>query len=157
MENRKKRVKKEKSAGAVIFRKEGGKIYYLLLNYGKGYWGFAKGRIEKGEKEKDAAKREIAEETGIYNIRFVSNFRKKINYFFKRKNTGNFYLIVKEAVFYLAETKEKEVKISFEHKDFAWLKYKEALKRITFENSKNVLRGANKFLFKNKKLYDRKS
>lgn len=144
----KKNTKKEKSAGAIIFRKGGGNIYYLLLDYGKGYWGFSKGRIEKGEEEKDTARREIKEETGISDIKFIPDFREKISYFFKRKKTGKFYLVAKEAIFYLAETKKKNVKISFEHKGFAWLKYEDALKRITFKNSKNILQKAQKFLLR---------
>lgn len=40
----------EKSAGAVIFRKEEGKIYYLLLHYQARHWDFPKGHLEKGEK-----------------------------------------------------------------------------------------------------------
>jgi 8-oxo-dGTP pyrophosphatase MutT (NUDIX family) len=71
----------EKSAGAVIFRKEGGKIYYLLLYYQSGarrphpYWDFPKGHIEKGEKPEDTARREVKEETGLKNIDIIEDFR----------------------------------------------------------------------------------
>ena len=63
----------EKSAGIIIFRKNRA-LKYLLLNYPSSvrtenkYWGFTKGRIEPGEKELDAAKREAEEETGIKDL-----------------------------------------------------------------------------------------
>ena len=46
----------------------------------------------------------------------------------------------------LAEVFTKEVKLSFEHKDFAWLEYKEALEKLSFKNAKEILKKANNFL-----------
>lgn len=138
-------MKREKSAGAVIFRREGSRIYYLLLHYESGHWDFPKGHIEEGESDREAVVREIKEETGIKDIRFIEGFKEKISYFFrhgpkykKKKNS----LVHKEVLFYLAETKQKEVKISFEHIGFEWLAAKEALERATFENAKEILEKA---------------
>lgn len=152
---------KQKSAGAVIFRREGSKIYYLLLHYASGHWDFPKGHIEKGESGRDAALREIKEETRIEDLKFIEGFEEKISYFFKRKHraTDNRQqatdkkspvasrqskapLIYKEVLFYLAETKTKEVKISFEHIGFEWLTAKESLERATFKNAKEILEKA---------------
>ena len=66
---------REKSAGAIIFRKEENRAYYLLLHYPAGHWDFPKGNIENGEKEIDTAKREIYEETGIQDVEFIFGFR----------------------------------------------------------------------------------
>lgn len=143
----KKRIKKEKSAGAIIFRKGGGKIYYLLLHYEAGHWDFPKGHIEEGENEKIASLREIKEETGIEEIDFIEGFRKRITYFFKesyKRKKGP--LVFKEVIFYLAETKYKDVRISPEHIGFAWLSYNEAFRKITFKNAKEILNKANDFL-----------
>ena len=152
-------VVKERSAGAIIFRKEGKRIYYLILHYPSGHWDFAKGHIEKGETEKETARREIKEETGIEKIKFIPRFKEKINYFFYRdyqdqekppslssSKTSNKVLVFKEVVFYLVETKEKKIKISFEHQGYEWLEYQEAIKRVTFKNAKAVLKKANEFL-----------
>lgn len=138
----------EKSAGAVIFRKERGKFFYLLLNYSaigkveKSYWGFPKGHIEKGEKEIETIKREIKEETGIEDIKFVKDFKETEKYFFKFKGKN----ILKFVTYYLVETKTKEIKISFEHMGYKWLPYKETLKQLTFKNAKEILQKANEFL-----------
>ena len=134
----------EKSAGAVIFQKEKGNIYYLILQYSPDYWGFPKGRIEKGEELKESARREIEEETGIKDIKFINGFKETIEYFFKRKGKAFF----KTAIYFLAETEKREVKLSSEHIDFRWLPQKEALEQLTFKNSKGILEKANEFLKK---------
>jgi 8-oxo-dGTP pyrophosphatase MutT (NUDIX family) len=141
----------EKSAGAVIFRKEKNKIYYLLLHYPSGakapkeYWDFAKGHIEKGEKELETVKREVQEETGLEDLEFIKDFEESIYYFFKNKGKT----IFKVVNFYLAQTKKKEVKISFEHINFKWLPFKGALSQLTFDNAKEILTKANNFLREN--------
>jgi len=149
-------MEKEKSAGAIIFRREGGNIYYLLLHYGAGHWDFPKGHVEKGEKEKETVAREIKEETGIKDIKFLADFKVKIKYFYRktynqasksRKRVGvSTPLIFKEVIFYLVETLTKEVRISYEHLGFQWLVFKEAIEKLTFKNAKEILRKANDFL-----------
>jgi len=134
----------ERSAGAVIFREEGDKIYYLLLHYQSGHWDFPKGIIEKGEKIEETAKREVKEETGIENIEFVEGFKEWIKYFFRVKGRTIFKIVT----FLLAETKQKKVKISWEHIGFKWLPYEEALEKLTFKNAKEILEKANDFLSK---------
>lgn len=134
----------EKSAGAVIFRQSVGKIYYLLLHYEIGHWDFPKGHIEKGEKPKEAAKREIFEETGIKDIEFIFGFKETIKYFYNKDGKT----VLKTVIFYLTQTKSKDVKISYEHQDFKWLPYGKALKQLTFDNAKNILQKANSFLDK---------
>ncbi len=140
----------KKAAGAVIFRKEKNKIYYLLLHYPssvkamKDYWGFSKGYIEKGEQELETAKREIQEETGIKSMKFIKGFKQQMRCFFKFEQKSIFKIVS----FYLVETKTKEIEISFEHIGYKWLPYKEALKQLTFENAKEILRKANSFIQK---------
>lgn len=134
----------EKSAGAVVFRWENQKTKYLLIQYGWGHWEFPRGLIEKGESLEKAARREIEEEVGIKDIQFIPGFKEWIKFFFKLKGKN----IMKIATFLLAETKTKKVKLSFEHKDYAWLEYKEALEKLTFKNAKEILKKANDFLSK---------
>jgi 8-oxo-dGTP pyrophosphatase MutT (NUDIX family) len=139
----------EKSAGAIIFRKENGKIFYLLLYYPslshraeKNFWDFPKGHIEKGENEIDTIKREIFEETGIKEFKILDGFKEKIKYFFRWQGKT----ILKFVTFYLAETKEKEVKISPEHIDWRWADFETALSLLTHQNSKEILKKAHSFL-----------
>lgn len=155
----------EKSAGAIIFRRENNKILFLLLHYPSSptraqrgaeknecsatkatreYWDLPKGHIEKGEKELDTVRREVEEETGLRDIEFVEGFKEWIKYFFKFQGKN----IMKFVTFYLAEAKTKDVKISEEHLGFKWLPYEKALEKLTFKNAKDILQKANNFLRK---------
>lgn len=136
----------ERSAGTVLFNENNGKIEYLLLHYPAGHWDFAKGNMEEGEHELETVKREVREETSIGNIEFVDGFRKKITYNYRRSGR----LVRKEVIFYLARTKAKDVKISFEHKGYRWLNYEDAMKLLTYKNAKIILEDANRFLNKSK-------
>ena len=132
----------ERSAGAIIFRKEKNKIFYLLLYYQAGHWDFPKGHVEKGEKETETVKREVKEETGLEDIKFIEGFKEWIKYFFKDKGKTVF----KTVIFYLVETRTKEVKISWEHIGYKWLLYDKALEQLTFKNAKDILKKANDFI-----------
>ena len=138
----------EKSAGAVVFKKNK-QIEYLILNYPstvrgakKSYWDFPKGHIEKGETAEQTAQREVLEETGIKDIALISGFKEHIKYFFRHKNK----IIFKIVTFFLAEAKSRKVKISSEHIGYLWLPYEKAIRKLTFKNSKLVLKKANNFL-----------
>ena len=137
----------ERSAGAVIFRKEKGNILYLLLHYEEGHWDFPKGHIEKGEKTEDAIRREVEEETGIRDLDFVEGFKKTIKYMYKwppKAKKQEFHM--KFVVFWLAETSFTEVTLSNEHVNSDWLPYLQALERLTFKTAKDVFKAAHEFL-----------
>lgn len=55
----------EYSAGALLFRKKEGLLQTLLVCAQRNEWGFPKGHLEEGESAKEAAKREILEETNL--------------------------------------------------------------------------------------------
>lgn len=139
-------MRKEKSAGAVVFRREGKKTKYLLLHYESGHWDFPRGHIERGEKEQETARREILEETGIIELDFIRGFRVSTKWFFKKKAGKRYFNVHKTAVLFLAETKARRVKISHEHIGYKWLFYEKAVKQATFDNTKNLLEKAASFL-----------
>ncbi len=134
----------EKSAGAVVFRQENNKVKYLLIQYPSGHWEFTRGIVEKGENLEETARREIREEVGIKDVRFILGFKEWIKFFFKREEKN----IMKIATFLLAQTETKEIQLSHEHQDYVWLEYKEALKKLTYKNSKDILKKANGFISK---------
>lgn len=134
----------ETSAGIVLFRKEDSKILFLLLHYPSGHWDFIKGKMEKGESTHETAIRETKEETGITDITFLENFEEWIKYDFQYQGE----LVHKKVVFFLAETKTKEVMISHEHLDYTWMDYNTSMEKTTFDNAKTVLTRAQMLLSK---------
>jgi len=132
----------ETSAGIVLFRKEGSKKLFLLLHYPSGHWDFVKGKMEKDESTHETAIREAQEETGITDLTFVENFEEWIEYNFKYQGE----LVQKKVVFFLAETKTKEVKISHEHSGYTWMDYNSSMDKTTFDNAKTVLTKAHNLL-----------
>jgi len=134
----------EKSAGAVIFRRDEDKIFYLLLQYKQKtkYWDLPRGNIEKNEEERQTVLREVKEETGLADIKFVDGFRETTSWVYVRENQK----IFKEVIYFLAETEEKEVTVSWEHEDYGWFEFNEAIDMMTYDNSKVILEKADKFL-----------
>jgi 8-oxo-dGTP pyrophosphatase MutT (NUDIX family) len=132
----------ETSSGVVLFRKENEKILFLLLHYPSGHWDFVKGKMEKGESTHQTAIRETQEETGINDVKFLDNFEEWIQYNFQFEGE----LVNKKVVFFLGETKTKDVKISHEHLNYTWMDYTTAMEKTTFDNAKTVLSKSYKLL-----------
>ena len=120
----------EKSCGGVIFQKKGPAVYYLIIKHKEkdgGHWDFPKGHVENGESEQETALREIYEEVEL-KVKFLDGFREEVLYFAKPD-------IHKTVVFFLCKSDSSEVKYIFDElESHAWLTFKEALKRLTFEN-----------------------
>lgn len=134
---------KEHSAGAVLYRyftNDERKV--LLLHYTSGHWDFPKGNIEAGETEVDAVIREIFEETGITDLKFVEGFIQPIFYNYRRD--GN--LVQKKVSFYLVQTQTRNIKLSNEHQDFLWADYPSALTTLTYRSARGILISANKYV-----------
>ena len=131
----------ERSAGVILFNKAE-EIQFLVLKYPSGHWDFVKGNIEEGEEEEETVKRELFEETGINNLEIHQGFNEKAEYNYYKKNNK----VHKIVSYYLAETNQKQVKLSFEHLDHKWSNYEDSMKLITFENSKEILKKGNEII-----------
>ena len=147
----------EKSVGSVIFRrKDNGEKEFLLLHYRNGHWDFAKGHTEKGETEHFTLLREVAEETGITDLAVDLGFRRCIRYFYRANGEEALHRIrerrslniMKKVVYYLAETKHRNLTLSSEHIGYGWFLFEPALAKITYSGGKNIFMKANKFIKK---------
>ncbi len=132
----------EKSAGAVIFRKEQNEALFLLLHYPSGHWDFVKGKIEPEENLRQTILRETQEETGITDLGFLDGFEESVEYDFQYDGK----LIHKKVIFYLAKTNTKKITISYEHLDFVWLDFEKAFEKTTYQNAKLILSKANQLI-----------
>ena len=136
---------KESSAGAIIFSiNSSSDVSFLLLQHNAGHWDFAKGNIEYGENESQAARREIREETGIESLHFLEGFRVRVEYYYKRE--GN--LVHKEVVFFLARADSQRVTLSHEHIGYLWCDFDKSLAKLTYRSARDVLEQARSFIMR---------
>ena len=137
-------MEKESSAGAVIFRK--GKETEYLLVYGgwKKAWGFPKGHIESDEPIVTAARREIAEEAGLKDIKFIDGFMEELAYnTISNRGANNGKEIEKTVYYFLAEALSSDVRIDGkEITDYRWVGRAEANKLLTFDNTRALFNKA---------------
>ena len=124
----------------IIYRKDRDGVKFLLLYHGKGYWNFPKGKLDPEEKSFKAALREVKEETGLSggDLRFKDFFKVYDRYFFQRGKDRIFKIVI----YYLAETRQSEIKVSSEHEGYGWFLYRDAVRLLTHQNLKNNLKRA---------------
>ena len=134
----------ESSAGFVVFKLEDHTPLYLILHYEEGHWDFPKGHIEPGESELEAALRELKEETSL-SVDVIEGFEHRFSYVFKAKYAAG-ATTKKEVVFFLGKALSGDVKLSEEHLAYEWLPFEEALKKLTYENAKELLRKAHNYI-----------
>ena len=81
----KSKIPVEKAAGGLVYNKKG-EILFIFRN---GKWDLPKGGLEKKEKKKDAAMREVEEETGVNKLKIIEKLEKTYHIF---KRNGKFKL-----------------------------------------------------------------
>lgn len=130
----------ESSCGAVVYRDIKGEIRYLLIkNKRSAHWGFPKGHIEPGETKVQTAMREVREETGIH-INIIDGFESISKYKIRDR-------IEKRVSIFVGTTKDTSTIIQQEEiEDYIWLTYDRAMSLLKFENDKNILSSAHKYL-----------
>lgn len=130
----------ELSCGAVIYRRVGGKLEFLLIkNKGSAHWGFPKGHVEPGETKEETALREVLEETGLH-ITLIPDFSEKSEYLIQNR-------IEKTVIIFLAKAEDEDLVLQEEEiSDGCWLSYDTALQSLKFDNDKVILRRAWEFL-----------
>ena len=133
-------MKREFSAGGIVFNNLG---QVLLINNealkdpSKSYWGFPKGHLNPGESSKDAAAREIKEETGL-EVEIVDKIGDS-----KYAFTFDGEKIFKVVTMFLMKVVGGELKIQPEELlDAGWFEPEEALKKLSFSADKTLLKQA---------------
>ncbi len=137
-------MREEISCGAVLFTRVGSEIKYLIIKQRGGHYGFPKGHMEGDETECETAIREIREEVGITVTEFVEGFRTTDEYMLPHKRD-----VKKKVVLFLAEYSDQRIVIQKKELFGAALyTYDEAMKLLSFDGSRRMLREAHEFLKK---------
>jgi len=133
---------------AILFRKINGEIQYLLLKRISdigGFWQPVTGGVEEGERRIQALEREVLEETGIKN---VASIIEDVGYyefwdFFKREARSR---LIKEYVFGVEISLNEKIVIGWEHSEYRWCSFEEALKLLKWKENKEALKKLNEIL-----------
>ncbi len=133
------------SYGIIAIRKSTSNNWlFLLVQHNEGHWGFPKGHKDKKESDEETALREFQEETGINEVVIFSYLFWEEEYDFE-KNKKIFHKKVK---YFLGKTDIEKVRIQTkELKNYKWTNYKEALKLLTYSQSRDILRQVKKIIY----------
>ena len=127
--NKRTNKEREKSCGCIITKDN--KV--LLIKQTKGHWGFPKGHVEKNETEIETAIREVKEETNL-DVEIDANKRYTMEY---ETDKGT----LKQVVLFVAKCTGGEIKAQeCEVKEIKWLDFDEAVKTITYENTRELFK-----------------
>jgi bis(5'-nucleosidyl)-tetraphosphatase len=126
-------VKKEKSCGAVVYRKGDSGLEILLIKHKNGgHWAFPKGHVEKKETETETALREIREETGL-KVKLDTGFREMVTYSPKPN-------VMKDVIYFAAKAKEDDARPQPEEVlEICWKAPEEALELVTYATDREIL------------------
>ncbi len=134
-------MKKEKSCGAIIYKMVNDQFYIFLVKHNTGHWSFPKGHVEQNESEEQTALREVKEETNLDII--IDNHFRRVHTYSPKKD------VMKDVVLFLATVKDKSEKEKRQEKEIQelnWFLWKDALKIITYQKDKDLLKQAIEYL-----------
>src|SRR6476661_5232502 len=116
---------------------------FLLIQHQAGHWAFPKGHANQGESALETAKREFEEETGIRDCEVIEEPIFVERYSFVKEGKP----IEKTVTYFLAFVNSMEVQLQVEEvQNSAWSSFEDAVKLITFDGNRQVLREVKAFL-----------
>lgn len=141
-----KRKKLLKKVRAIIYDIKDNQPYFLILHRVLRWqgWEFVKETLEPGENIIGALKRGIKEETGLKNFEIIKSLDKQE----KWQVLGNDYFVMNvflvkadmnQKISFLPADKAGK-KLPIEHDDYQWLDKETALKKLTWPESRKLLK-----------------
>ena len=136
---------REVSAGGVIYAVRDGVVWVALIHVRR-RWGLPKGHVERGERTRQTAIREVREETGLLGK--IERKLGTISYTYRGKSkTGEVARIAKRVTFFLLRYLEGEVYgHDYEVDEARWFPIDEALRALKFATEKKMVRKAQALL-----------
>lgn len=131
----------ERSCGGVVFTRQNGTVYYVIIRHLGGHCGFPKGHMEPGETQRQTALREIREEVGLDCV-LMDGFCEEEWYSLPERSG-----LQKQVVYFLAQYADQTLSAQpQEVAEVYLLPYAQALEKLTFVEARQILQKANDFL-----------
>ena len=128
---------KDLSCGVIPVLLRDGVRHYLLVQHQAGHWGFPKGHPENGETHEQAARRELAEETGIAAVDLVTDPPFEEKYVFTKKSGK---VVKKTVVYFVGHVESDAVQVQPEEvQAYAWGDAAATNERLTFDEGRELL------------------
>ncbi|MEK7085167.1 MAG: transcription antitermination factor NusB [Patescibacteria group bacterium] len=143
-----KKLPIEKLGGGVVYRREGGKVFFALVHDVFGYWTLSKGHLEEGESVEEGTLRGLKEELGISELALGEKLGEN-EYVASDPQKGH---IRRQVTYFLAETKDTTLNLG-EHSgldDAAWFDQREINKLKIYDELKPLFKKAQDMLKKKK-------
>lgn len=137
-----------KKISAIIYSKDKENIYFLILHRILRWngWEILKGSIKRNEKSLQTLKRELREEIGIKKFKVIKRINKQIKFKWDHHD------IIISDIFLVKIDKDSKIILNKntrkEHDGYLWVNKQKAIKMLTWSNTKSLLKGLNRKLFK---------
>lgn len=136
-----------KSAGGVLYNRHSKKIALIHFPPSSNHtelWALPKGHLDRGETPRQAAKREIMEETGYVDIKPIRKIgQMQFTYsHYIRKNEKNHKIIYCYLFELVSESINTSLRESYERHDVVWKNFREALTLVKYENARRMIEKA---------------
>jgi 8-oxo-dGTP pyrophosphatase MutT (NUDIX family) len=128
-------MKLDRSYGVIPLKKTNEGWLFLIIQHAAGHWDFPKGHLENNESEKEAAARELTEETGFNVIQWL-DLPPATNRYHSVKDGEP----VDKTVLYFLALVDGQIELSpREVIDSFWGSYETVRERLTYDNSRQVI------------------
>ena len=125
------------SSGGVVQNPDGKVL--ILRRRQEGTWVLPKGKMEPGETRAQTALREVQEETGLANLKIIREIG-LVRYVFLWKPDNMNYNKTVHYFLMNINGPEQEIILEPDFSAHAWEEPNEALKHLTFENDRRIVR-----------------
>lgn len=117
-------------------------LFCVFLRSDDPQWQFIAGGGEDDETPLEAAKRETAEECGVTSPKWIeltslSYVPAAVIHEAHRRNWDKNTYVIPEYTFGFACT--EEITLSHEHREYAWMTYDDAIKKLTWDSNRTAL------------------
>ncbi|MCL2094874.1 NUDIX domain-containing protein [Candidatus Saccharibacteria bacterium] len=130
-----RKIVREPTAGGIVLRSGKNGLEVLLIQDAKNRWTVPKGHIEKGETARQAAAREIGEETGLTNIH-VGTYLGKVDFKYRREDR---LVLMSTQLFLVEDLGNNTVRAEKWMKGIRYMPFDEAVELIEYPDIQKLL------------------